>query len=101
MAKSLINKPEILLLDEPTASLDPDIGDFIRSYIQDYKTKNKVTILLASHNMNEVERLCDSIIMMRKGKIIDEGTCKELIKKHGRDNLEETFLKLARSNDEF
>ena len=96
MAKSLINKPEILLLDEPTASLDPDIGDFIRSYIQDYKTKNKVTILLASHNMNEVERLCDSIIMMRKGKIIDEGTCKELIKKHGRDNLEDTFLQIAR-----
>ena len=101
MAKSLINKPEILLLDEPTASLDPDIGDFIRSYIQDYKTKNKVTILLASHNMSEVERLCDSIIMMRKGKIIDRGTCEELISKHGRNNLEETFLKLARSNDEF
>ena len=97
----MINKPEILLLDEPTASLDPDIGDFIRSYIQDYKTKNKVTILLASHNMGEVERLCDSIIMMRKGKIIDQGTCKELIKKHGRNNLEETFLKLARSEDEF
>ena len=101
LAKSLINKPEILLLDEPTASLDPDIGDFIRSYIQDYKTKNKVTILLASHNMGEVERLCDSVIMMRKGKIIDQGTCKELIKKHGRNNLEETFLKLARSKDEF
>ena len=101
LAKSLINKPEILLLDEPTASLDPDIGDFIRSYIQDYKTKNKVTILLASHNMGEVERLCDSIIMMRKGKIIDQGTCNELIKKHGRNNLEETFLKLARSKDEF
>ena len=100
LAKSLINKPEILLLDEPTASLDPDIGDFIRSYIQDYKTKNKVTILLASHNMGEVERLCDSVIMMRKGKIIDQGTCKELIKKHGRNNLEETFLKLARSEDE-
>ena len=101
MAKSLINKPEILLLDEPTASLDPDIGDFIRSYIQEYKIKNKVTILLASHNMSEVERLCDSVIMMRKGKIIDKGTCEELIKKHGRDNLEETFLKLARSKDEF
>ena len=101
LAKSLINKPEILLLDEPTASLDPDIGDFIRSYIQDYKLKNKVTILLASHNMNEVERLCDSIIMMKKGKIVDTGTCKELIKKHGRNNLEETFLKLARSKDEF
>ena len=101
LAKSLINKPEILLLDEPTASLDPDIGDFIRGYIQDYKSKNKVTILLASHNMGEVERLCDSIIMMKKGKIIDSGTCKELIKKHGRNNLEETFLKLARSKDEF
>ena len=101
LAKSLINKPEILLLDEPTASLDPDIGDFIRSYIQEYKLKNKVTILLASHNMNEVERLCDSIVMMKKGKIVNSGTCKELIKKHGRDNLEETFLKLARSKDEF
>ena len=101
LAKSLINKPEILLLDEPTASLDPDIGDFIRSYIADYKSKNEVTILLASHNMSEVERLCDSIIMMRKGKIIDSGTCQELIKKHGRNNLEETFLKLARSRDEF
>ena len=101
LAKSLINKPEVLLLDEPTASLDPDIGDFVRSYIQDYKSKNKVTILLASHNMSEVERLCDSVIMMREGKIIDEGTCSELIKKHGRNNLEETFLKLARSKNEF
>ena len=100
LAKSLINKPEILLLDEPTASLDPDIGDYVRSYIQSYKSKNKVTILLASHNMAEVERLCDSIIMMKKGKIIDKGTCNEIIKKHGRNNLEETFLKLARSNDE-
>ena len=101
LAKSLINKPEILLLDEPTASLDPDIGDFVRGYIQNYKTKNKITILLASHNMSEVERLCDSVIMMKKGKIVDKGTCEELIKKHGRDNLEETFLKLARSKDEF
>ena len=101
LAKSLINKPEILLLDEPTASLDPDIGDFIRSYIEEYKSKNKITILLASHNMSEVERLCDSIIMMREGKIIDKGTCTDLIKKHGRNNLEETFLKLARSKNEF
>ena len=101
LAKSLINKPEVLLLDEPTASLDPDIGDFVRSYIQDYKSKNKITIMLASHNMGEVERLCDSIVMMRKGKIIDKGTCTELIKRHGRNNLEETFLKLARSKDEF
>ena len=89
-----------MLLDEPTASLDPDIGDFVRTYIQSYCSKNKVTILLASHNMAEVERLCDSIIMMRGGKIIDRGTCKEIIDKHGRNNLEETFLKLARSKDE-
>ena len=79
LAKALINKPEILLLDEPTASLDPDIGDFVRNYIQDYKKKNKITMLLASHNMNEVEKLCDSIIMMKKGKIIDSGTCEELM----------------------
>jgi ABC-2 type transport system ATP-binding protein len=100
LAKSLINEPEILFLDEPTASLDPDIGDYIRSYIQSYKTKNKITIFLASHNMAEVERLCDSIIMMKNGKIIDRGTCEEIIKKHGRNNLEETFLKLVRSKDE-
>ena len=101
LAKSLINKPEILLLDEPTASLDPDIGDFVRTYIQKYRSKNQVTVLLASHNMNEVERLCDSIIMMKNGKIIDRGTCGEIIKKHGRSNLEETFLKLARGENEF
>ena len=100
LAKSLINDPEILFLDEPTASLDPDVGDYIRSYIESYKLKNKITILLASHNMTEVERLCDSIIMMKNGKIIDEGTCEEIIKKHGRNNLEETFLKLARRKDE-
>ena len=100
LAKSLINDPEILFLDEPTASLDPDVGDYVRGYIQSYKSKNKITILLASHNMAEVERLCDSIIMMKNGKIIDEGTCEEIIKKHGRNNLEETFLKLARRKDE-
>ena len=100
LAKSLINDPEILFLDEPTASLDPDIGDYVRGYIESYKLKNKITILLASHNMTEVERLCDSIIMMKNGKIIDRGTCEEIIKKHGRNNLEETFLKLARSKDE-
>jgi ABC-2 type transport system ATP-binding protein len=100
LAKSLINKPEILFLDEPTASLDPDIGDFVRTYIQKYRLKNQVTVLLASHNMNEVERLCDSIIMMKNGEIIDRGTCEEIIKKHGRNNLEETFLKLARGKNE-
>ena len=100
LAKSLINKPEILFLDEPTASLDPDIGDFVRTYIQKYRSENQVTVLLASHNMNEVERLCDSIIMMKSGEIIDRGTCEEIIKKHGRNNLEETFLKLERGKNE-
>ena len=96
LAKSLINNPKILLLDEPTASLDPDTGDYIRTYIEEYAFNNKTTILLASHNMNEVERLCSKIMMMKGGEIIDTGSCKDLIKKHGRHNLEETFLKLVR-----
>jgi len=100
LAKSLINKPEILFLDEPTASLDPDIGDFVRNYIETYKAKNNITILLASHNMKEVERLCDTVIMMKEGEIVDRGTCKDLINKHGRDSLEDTFLKIARSTNE-
>ena len=101
LAKSLVNKPKLLFLDEPTASLDPDIGDFIRKYLENYKSKNQLTILLASHNMQEVEKLCDSIIMMKNGSIVDKGTCRELIQKHGRNNLEETFLKIARSKNEF
>ena len=100
LAKSLINKPDVLFLDEPTASLDPDIGDFVRQYIETYKLKNEITILLASHNMKEVERLCDTVIMMKEGQIVDNGTCQELIKKHGRDNLEDTFLQIARSKNE-
>ena len=100
LAKSLINNPKVLFLDEPTASLDPDIGDFVRKYIEDYKSKNKISILLASHNMKEVERLCDNVIMMKEGKIVDSGTCKSLIDKHGRNNLEDTFLKLARNKNE-
>ena len=100
LAKSLINKPKILFLDEPTASLDPDIGDFVREYIEDYKSKNEISILLASHNMREVERLCNEVIMMKAGEIVDRGTCASLIKKHGRDNLEDTFLKLARNKNE-
>ena len=100
LAKSLINNPKILFLDEPTASLDPDIGDFVRKYIEEYKSKNKVSMLLASHNMQEVERLCDQVIMMKEGKIVDRGTCKSLIDKHGRNNLEDTFLKLARNKNE-
>ena len=96
LAKALINEPEILLLDEPTASLDPDVGDYIRSYIENFASKKNVTILLASHNMNEVERLCSEVMMMKNGKIIDKGTCRNLINKHGRKNLEETFLKIVR-----
>jgi ABC-2 type transport system ATP-binding protein len=100
LAKSLINKPKLLFLDEPTASLDPDVGDFVREYIEIYKKRNGLTILLASHNMREVERLCNKIIMMKQGKIVDYGTCSELIEKHGRKNLEETFLKIARNKNE-
>ncbi len=100
LAKSLINSPKLLFLDEPTASLDPDIGDFVRQYLENYKKNNELTILLASHNMKEVERLCDSIVMMKKGEIVDKGTCNELIQKHGRKNLEDTFLKIARSENE-
>ena len=96
LAKALINDPEILLLDEPTASLDPDVGDYIRTYIENFASKKGTTILLASHNMNDVERLCSEVMMMNKGKIIDKGTCSSLINKHGRKNLEETFLKIVR-----
>ena len=96
LAKALINDPEILLLDEPTASLDPDVGDYIRTYIEDFASKRGKTILLASHNMNEVERLCHEVMMMKNGKIIDMGTSNYLINKHGRKNLEEVFLKIVR-----
>ena len=96
LAKALINDPEILLLDEPTASLDPETGDFVRSFIEHYSSKTNVTILLASHNMNEVERLCDNVMMMKDGTIVDTGKSQELISRHGRKNLEEVFLKIVR-----
>jgi len=96
LAKALINDPEILLLDEPTASLDPDVGDYIRKIIEDFAANKGTTILLASHNMNEVERLCDEVMMMKNGEIIDKGKSIDLIDKHGRKNLEEVFLKIAR-----
>ncbi len=100
LAKALINQPKVLFLDEPTASLDPEIGDFVRSFLENYKKKNKISILLASHNMDEVTRLCKSVLMMKNGLIIDEGTPEFLIEKHGRKNLEEVFLKLSRSQNE-
>ena len=97
LAKAIINDPSVLLLDEPTASLDPEIGDFVRTFLENYKKEKKVSILLASHNMDEVTRLCSSIMMMKNGLIIDQGKPSDLIKKHGRKNLEEVFLKLARN----
>tara|TARA_B110000014_G_scaffold236132_1_gene201172 strand:+ start:20 stop:748 length:729 start_codon:yes stop_codon:yes gene_type:complete len=96
LAKALINDPDILLLDEPTASLDPDVGDYVRSIIEKFSENEKKTILIASHNMDEVERLCDGVLMMKKGEIIDQGRSVELISRHGRKNLEEVFLKIVR-----
>ena len=101
LAKALINDPTVLLLDEPTASLDPETGDFIRTFLEKYKKEKKISVLLASHNMSEVKRLCNSILMMKNGTIIDKGTPEQLIKKHGRQNLEEVFLQLTRNSNEF
>ena len=100
LAKSIINNPSVLLLDEPTASLDPETGDFVRSFLEDYQKERGASILLASHNMAEVERLCSSVLMMKNGLIIDQDSPYKLIKKHGRKNLEEVFLKLAKGKDE-
>ena len=101
LAKALINEPTVLLLDEPTASLDPETGDFIRTFLENYKKEKKIAVLLASHNMDEVKRLCGSVLMMNNGNIIDRGTPDDLIKKHGRKNLEEVFLELVRTKNEF
>ncbi len=100
LAKALINEPSILFLDEPTASLDPETGDFVRSFIEKISKEKKMSILLASHNMDEVKRLCKNVLMMNNGVIIDKGTPDDLIKKHGKRNLEEVFLKLNRNNHE-
>ena len=101
LAKALINEPTVLLLDEPTASLDPETGDFIRTFLENYKKEKKIAVLLASHNMDEVKRLCGSVLMMNDGNIIDRGAPDDLIKKHGRKNLEEVFLELVRTKSEF
>ena len=100
LAKSIINDPTVLLLDEPTASLDPETGDFVRSFLENYQKEKKASILLASHNMAEVERLCSSVLMMKNGIIIDQDSPRALIEKHGRKNLEEVFLKLTREKYE-
>ena len=100
LAKAVVNDPDILLLDEPTASLDPETGDFVRTFIEKISSEKKMSILLASHNMNEVKRLCKSILMMKDGKIIDRGSPSEIINKHGKKNLEEVFLKLNRTKNE-
>ena len=101
LAKALINNPTVLLLDEPTASLDPETGDFVRTFLENYKKEKKISLLLASHNMDEVKRLCSSVLMMKDGTIVDSGTPDDLIKKHGRKNLEEVFLELVRNKNEF
>lgn len=96
LAKALLNDPELLLLDEPTASLDPDTADWVRGFLERYRARTGATILLASHNMAEVERMCDGVLMMKGGRIVDRGTPAELLSRYGRDNLEEVFLDIAR-----
>lgn len=96
LGKALLNRPELLLLDEPTASLDPDTADWVRHYLENYQRDSGAAILLASHNMNEVERLAHEVLMLRKGKIVDRGTPDDLIYRFGRQNLEEVFLDIAR-----
>jgi ABC-2 type transport system ATP-binding protein len=99
LAKSLINQPDVLLLDEPTASLDPDTADWVRSHLERYRRERRAAILLASHNMPEVERLCDNVLMMKAGKIVDQGTPAELITRYGRETMEDVFLDVARGRD--
>jgi ABC-2 type transport system ATP-binding protein len=96
LAKSLLNAPELLLLDEPTASLDPDTADYVRSYLENYQRQSGATILLASHNMSEVERMCSDVVMMKRGKVVDSGAPDELIARYGLSNLEEVFIDIAR-----
>jgi ABC-2 type transport system ATP-binding protein len=101
LAKALLNEPEVLLLDEPTASLDPDTADWVRSYLERYRVESGAAILLASHNMGEVERLCSKVLMMRGGRIVDRGAPAGLVQRYGRQTLEEVFLDIARQNDRF
>src|SRR3982751_3200642 len=100
LAKALLNEPELLLLDEPTVSLDPDTGDWVRGYLEEYRVRTGATIVLASHNMAEVERLCSEVLMMKAGRIVDRGSPDALIDRYGRTNLEEVFLHIARARPE-
>ncbi len=100
LAKALINDPELLLLDEPTASLDPDSADWVRGYLESWQARSGATILLASHNMAEVERLCGHVVMLRQGRMVDRGSPKDLITRYGRDSLEEVFLDIARAQQD-
>jgi ABC-type Fe3+/spermidine/putrescine transport system ATPase subunit len=96
LARALINSPEVLLLDEPTASLDPDTADWVRGYLKDYQHETHATIMLASHNMSEVERLCDDVILLQAGRVFERGSPRELIERFGREDMEEVFLDMAR-----
>ncbi len=100
LAKALLNRPEVLLLDEPTASLDPDIGDRMRTFLESYQRESNCTMLLASHNMGEVERMCDDVIMLREGRVVDQGSPQDLIERYGRETMEEVFLDVARGRDD-
>ncbi len=97
LAKAMLNRPELLLLDEPTASLDPDTGDFVRGYLEDYARQSGCAILIASHNMQEVERLCSRILIMKGGRIHVDGSAADLYARFGRDTLEQIFLDIARA----
>jgi len=101
LAKALINAPELLLLDEPTASLDPDTADWVRGYLEAYRKATGATILLASHNMAEVERMGSDVLMMKAGRIVDQGTPQDLLQRYGRQTLEQVFLDIARGHSEF
>lgn len=96
LAKAFVNRPELVLLDEPTASLDPDTADWVRSFLERYAREANATFFIASHNMFEVERLCDQVLMMRTGRIVDSGAPRALIEKYGRTTLEDVFLDVAR-----
>jgi len=100
LAKALLNRPEVLLLDEPTASLDPDTADWVRTHLENYRRERGASILLASHNMREVERLCDRVIMMKRGAVVDDDTPAHLLARYGRENLEDVFLDIARGRGE-